>query len=143
MSPRTIFLSKFIGLYCLILGFSMVLNKTALMDEITALAGNSPVMLVVGVFTLFAGLAMVLGHNVWRGGGVTIVVTVIGWLTLLKALLILFVPPSVESRFLLEPLRSDGLFYVRLALTFLLGIYLTYGGFAASPKNRPSLPSDH
>jgi hypothetical protein len=78
-----------------------------------------------------------LGHNVWRGGGVTIVVTVIGWLTLLKALLILLVPPSVESRFLLEPLHSDRLFYVRLALTFLLGIYLTYGGIAASPKNRP------
>ena len=143
MSPRTVFLSKLIGLYCIILGFSMVLNKAALMEEITALAGNSPVMLVVGVFTLFAGLAMVLGHNVWRGGGVTIVVTVIGWLTLLKALLILFVPPNVESRFLLELLHSNRLFYFRLALMFLLGIYLTYGGFAASPKNRPSLPSDH
>ena len=143
MSPRTVFLSKLIGLYCIILGFSMMLNKAALMDEITALAGNSPVMLVVGVFTLFAGLAMVLGHNVWRGGGVTIVVTVIGWLTLLKALLILFVPPNMQSRFLLELQHSDRLFYFRLALTFLLGIYLTYGGFAASPKNRPSLPSDH
>jgi hypothetical protein len=139
MSPRTVFLSKLIGLYCLILALAMVLNKAALMDEITALAGNSPVMLVVGVFTLFAGLAMVLGHNVWRGGGVTIVVTVIGWLTLLKALLILFIPLSVESRFLLIPLHSDGLFYVRLALTFLLGVYLTYGGFAASPKNRPAV----
>jgi putative exporter of polyketide antibiotics len=139
MSPRTVFLSKLIGLYCLILAFSMVLHKELTIEEITALAGNSPVMLVVGVFTLFAGLAMVLGHNVWRGGGVTIVVTLIGWLTLLKALLILFVPPNVEPRFLLEPLRSDSLFYFRLALTFLLGIYLTYGGFAASPKNRPGV----
>lgn len=136
MLPRTVFLSKLIGLYCLILGFSMVLNKAALMDEITALAGNSPLMLVLAIFTLFAGLAMVLGHNVWRGGGVTIVVTVVGWLTLLKALLILLVPLSVGSRFLAEPLRSDSLFYFRLALTFLLGIYLTYGGFAAPPTSR-------
>ena len=137
MSPRTVFLSKLIGLYCLIFALAMVLNRAALMDELTALAGNSPVMLVVGVFTLFAGLAMVLGHNAWRGGGVTIVVTVIGWLTLLKALLILFVPPNVESRFLLELQHSEPLFYFRLALTFLLGIYLTVGGFAASPKHRP------
>jgi hypothetical protein len=142
MSPRTVFLSKLIGLYCIILAFSMVLNKAALAEEIAALAQNSPVMLVVAVFTLFAGIAMVLGHNVWRGGSVTIVVTVIGWLTLLKAVLILFVPPGVESRFLVELLHSDRLFYFRMALTLLLGVYLTYGGLAASPKNRPSLPSD-
>lgn len=142
MSPRTVFLSKLIGLYCIFLAFSMLLHKEATMEEITALAQNSPVMLVVGVFTLFAGLAMVLGHNVWRGGGVTIAVTVIGWLTLLKALLILFVPPGVDSHFLLAPLHSDRLFYFRMALTFLIGVYLTYGGFAAPPKNRPSLPSD-
>jgi len=43
----------------------------------------------------------------------------------------------VDSRFLLAPLHSDGLYYVRLALTFLLGLYLTYSGFTASPKNRP------
>jgi len=139
MSPRTVFLSKLIGLYCLILAFSLALNKAALMEEITALVQNSPAMLVVGVFTLFAGLAMVLGHNVWRGGGVTIVVTVIGWLTLLKALLILFVPPSAVSRLFLETLQADRMLYFRLALTLVLGIYLTYGGFAASPKNRPGV----
>lgn len=138
MSPRTVFLSKLIGLYCLILAISMVLHKEFTTEVITALAQNSPVMFVVGVFTLFAGLAMVLGHNLWRGGALTIVVTLIGWLTLLKALLILFVPPNVDSRFLLAPLHSDGLYYVRLALTVLLGIYLTYGGFAASSKNRPA-----
>ena len=137
MSPRTIFLSKLIGLYCLIFAFSMLLHKEFTVLVITALAQNSPVMFVVAVFTLFAGLAMVLAHNLWRGGALTIVVTLIGWLTLLKAVLILFVPPNVDSRFLLAPLHSDGLYYFRLALTFLLGIYLTYRGFTASPKSRP------
>ena len=75
MSPRTVFLSKLIGLYCLILAISMVLHKEFTTEVITALAQNSPVMFVVGVFTLFAGLAMVLGHNLWRGGALTIVVT--------------------------------------------------------------------
>jgi len=89
-------------------------------------------MLVVGVFTLFAGLAMVLGHNVWRGGALTIVVTVIGWLTLLKAVLILFIPLYVATLLPLALLQSNHFFYVRLAVTLLLGIYLTYGGFAAS-----------
>lgn len=114
----------------------MAMHKEAIMTQITALAQDSPAMLVVGVFTLFAGLAMVLGHNLWRGGAVTIVVTLVGWSTLLKALLSLFVPPGVESRFLLAALQSEQVFYIRGALTFLLGAYLTYGGFAASHNSR-------
>ena len=138
MLPRTIFLSKLIGLYCLLMALAMLLNKAAIMDVIAALAQNSPLMFVVGVFTLFAGLAMVLGHNLWRGGGVTVVVTLVGWLTLLKALLILFFPPAVASGFLLQLLHSDRVFYVRQALTLLLAVYLTVGGFAAPAKKRPA-----
>ncbi|HTS10457.1 MAG TPA: hypothetical protein VMP68_33140 [Candidatus Eisenbacteria bacterium] len=142
MLPRTIFLSKLLGLYCLILAFSLALHKTESMEEIAALVQNAPDMLVVGVFTLFAGLAMILGHNLWHGGGVTIVVTLIGWVTLLKSVLILLVPASVESRIFLGPLHSEGLYYFRLALTFLLGVYLTYGGFTAASKSQPPAPAD-
>ena len=143
MLPRTIFLSKLLGLYCILMALSMALHKAATMEIVAALVQNAPVMLVVGVFTLFAGLAMVLGHNFWRGGGVTIVVTLIGWVTLLKSVLILLVPASVESRLFLGPLHSDGLYYFRLALTFLLGVYLTYGGFTAPSKSQqPPAPAD-
>jgi hypothetical protein len=134
MSPRTVFLSKLIGLYCILMALSMALHKTATSEVIAALVQNAPLMFVVGVFTLFAGLAMVLGHNLWRGGGLTIVVTLIGWLTLLKAVLILCVPPDVESRFFLGPLHSDAVFYFRTALTLVLGLYLTYGAFTAPHK---------
>jgi len=142
MSPRTIFLGKLIGLYCIVLSLAMLVNGAVIVQDITELAHNSPVLLVVGVFTLFAGLAMVLGHNFWRGGALTIVVTVIGWLTLLKAVLILFIPLYVATLLPLALLQSNHFFYVRLAVTLLLGLYLTYAAFAAPPKSRPSLPSD-
>ena len=138
MSPRTVFLSKLLGLYCLVMVLALLLNKAAILQAIPALAQNWPLMLVTGVFTLFAGLAMVLGHNVWRGGGVTVVVTLVGWLTLFKALLILFLPPAVESRILLTAAQSGSVSYIRLALTFLLGVYLTYCGFAASRSSQHS-----
>ena len=118
------------------MALALLLNKAAVLQAIPALAQNWPLVLVTGVFTLFAGLAMVLGHNLWRGGGVTVVVTLVGWLTLFKALLILFLPPAVESRILLTAAQSGSVSYIRLALTFLLGVYLTYGGFAAS-RNSP------
>jgi putative exporter of polyketide antibiotics len=137
MSPRTAFLSKLIGLYCLFMALAMTPHKEATVAKVAALAQDPPVLLILGVFTLVAGLAMVLGHNVWRGGGGTVVVTLVGWLALLKGLLFLFLPPGTYARFLLEQAHYERLFYFYMALIFVIGVYLTYGGFAASPKNVP------
>ena len=52
-----IFLSKLLGLYCIILALAMLVNGTVIMQDVTELAHNAPVMFMVGVFTLFAGLA--------------------------------------------------------------------------------------
>jgi hypothetical protein len=134
MSPRTIFLSKLLGLYCIILAPAMLVNGTVIMQDVTELAHNAPIMFIVGVFTLFAGLAMVLVHNYWRGRALTIVVTLIGWLTLLKAVLILFIPLYVETLLPLALLQSNHFFYVRFVVTLLLGVYLSYSGFATSAK---------
>jgi hypothetical protein len=37
MSPRTIFLSKLLGLYCIILALAMFVNGTVIMQDITEL----------------------------------------------------------------------------------------------------------
>src|SRR5215831_6990071 len=126
MSPRTIFLGKLLGLYCIILALAMLVNGTVIMQDVAELAHNAPVMFIVGVFTLFAGLAMVLGHNYWRGGAVTIIVTLIGWLTLIKAVLTLFIPFYLATLLPIALLQSNHFFYVRLVVTLLLGAYLTY-----------------
>ena len=136
MSSRTIFLSKLLGLYCIILALAMLVNGTVIMQDVTELAHNAPVMFIVGVFTLVAGLAMVLGHNYWRGAAITIVVTLIGWLTLLKAVLTLFIPLYVATLLPLALLQSNHFFYVRLVVTLLLGVYLTYSGFAITAKRQ-------
>jgi hypothetical protein len=41
-----------------------------------------------------AGVAAVIGHNVWSGGALPIVVTVIAWVTLLKGLALIAAPPG-------------------------------------------------
>lgn len=50
MSPRTIFLSKLLGLYCILIALSMSLQKQATLDSVTALLHNPAMMLVLGVF---------------------------------------------------------------------------------------------
>jgi hypothetical protein len=131
MSSRTIFLSRLIGLYCILVVPSMLFHHAATVDLVSALFRNPSMMWVLSVITLTAGLAMVLTHNVWSGGALAVVVTLCGWGALIKGLLFLFLPPGVESEFILSVLRSPLHFYVCMARSLIIGIYLTYGGFVS------------
>lgn len=130
MSQRTTFLSKLIGLYSILVALSMLSHKRATVEMVTALVHNSPVLFVVGLMTLVAGLAMILGHNVWSGGALPVIVTLIGWTTLIKALLFLFLSPEAAPAFFLGQLHYEQLFYLYVAISLLLGVYLTYGGLS-------------
>jgi hypothetical protein len=132
MSPRTVFLSRLLGLYCTLAALSMILHKQTTVETVTALLHDSPAMFVVGIITLAAGLAMVLGHNIWSGGAPAVIVTLVGWVTLVKGLLFLFLPPTVEAEFFLVNLHYQQLFYMYAAISLVVGIYLTYCGFTST-----------
>ena len=129
MSPRTLFLSRLIGLYCILIGLSMMTHSQATVETVTALLQNPSMVLILGVITLAAGLAMVLAHNIWSGGALVVVVTLVGWIALIKSLFFLFLPPEMETRLFLQQLHYQQLFYLYSTISLLLGIYLTYGGF--------------
>jgi hypothetical protein len=129
MSPLTIFLSRLIGLFTLILSASMLLHRQTSIALISAFVFNRPVMFLLGMITLAAGLAIVLAHNRWSGGALTIVVTVIGWLVLARGITLLFLPPqTLESAF--ESLRFEDYYFYYAAIPFFLGLYLTLMGFS-------------
>jgi hypothetical protein len=100
-------------------------------ETVKALLYEPTMMFVLGVFTLGAGLAMVLAHNIWSGGALAVIVTLVGWSTLIKGLFFLFLPPHVGMGFFLRELHFDQLFYLYMAIPLVLGIYLTYGGFTS------------
>jgi len=129
MSSRTIFLSRLIGLFCLLLVLSMVIHRQAEVDSLAGLLHNPSEMMVLGIITLAAGLAMVLAHNIWSGGVLAVIVTLVGWMTLIKSLFFLFLPPEMEAGFFLGQLHYRQLFYMYTAISLVLGVYLTYGGF--------------
>jgi hypothetical protein len=129
MSPRTLFLSRLIGLYCLLVALSMITRRQATLESITALLHDPAMMFVLGAITLAAGLAMVLAHNLWSGGPLVVIVTLVGWVTLVKSLSFLFLSPETESGLFLGQLHYRQLFYLYTAISLVLGIYLTYSGF--------------
>jgi vacuolar-type H+-ATPase subunit I/STV1 len=135
MSPRTLFLSRLIGLYCIVAALSMFLRGEAIVGTVTLLLRDAPLMFFVGVVTLSAGLAMVLAHNVWSGGALAVIVSVISWVTLIKGVLFLTLTPEAETAFFLTGLRYQEFFYLCAAISLAVGVYLTYGGFRKSSRS--------
>ena len=74
MLPRTLFLSRLIGLYCILVALSMITRRQATLESVTAVLRDPSMMFVLGAITLVAGLAMVLAHNIWSGGALVVVV---------------------------------------------------------------------
>ena len=131
MSSRTIFLSRLIGLFLILVVLSLAVHKQATVDLLTGLFHSPEMMFVLSIITLAAGLAMVLAHNIWSGGALVVIVTLVGWLTVVKSLLFLFLPLEVQAGFFLRQLHYQQLFYLYAVVSLLLGIYLTYGGFTS------------
>src|ERR1035437_320391 len=134
MSARTIFLSRLIGLYLILISLAMIAHKQATVDSMNALVHNAPVLFVVVVIAVAAGLAMVLGHNVWSGGVLPVVVTLTGWLMLIKGSMMLFLSPGAVCGTLLAGFHFEQLFYFYMAFVLMLGTCLTYAGFRAATK---------
>ena len=134
MSPRTTFLSKLIGLYLILISLAMMVHKQATVMSMNALIHNAPVLFVIGVIAVAAGLAMVLGHKVWSGGVLPVAVTLTGWLMLIKGSMFLFLSPEVVYGTLFAGIHFEQLFYFYLAFVLLLGICLTYGGFKSTTR---------
>jgi hypothetical protein len=130
MSPLTIFLAKLLGLYCIIVALVMMMRKQSAVATVKALITNPPLLLLVEVLGLAGGLAMIIGHNIWSGGALPVVVTLVGWLMAIRGTGLLALSPNATMK-VFEALRYEQLFYLYMGATLLLGLYLTYAGFTA------------
>ena len=130
MSPFTIYLAKLLGLYCIIVALAMSANKQQALETVNEWVRSPPLMMLTSAITLALGLALVVGHNVWSGGALPITVTVVGWLTLIKGLAILAVPPAQMIK-LYDGLQYERFFFVYMGVTLALGFYLSVAAFSA------------
>lgn len=125
MKPLTVYLGRLLGLFTLVTSFWLLIERQTTLSTIPALLGDRPAMVIFAVIALAGGLAIVLAHNVWSGGVLPILVTLIGWVMLIRGVLFLFLPPEATLG-ILEAMQFGRFFYLYLAIPFVLGIYLTY-----------------
>jgi len=131
MSRLTVFLARFIGLFTVVLVVAFLVRGSA---GVEAAVADGPVMLVYAIISLATGVAMILGHNVWSGGALPVVVTLVGWLILAKGLVLLLVTPDVLQQ-IFDHMQYGEHYYLYLAPSLVIGLYLTWAGFTAPSPN--------
>jgi hypothetical protein len=128
MSTQTIFLSRLLGLWMLLLGATMLIRGSDFAYTIELLTKDLPLMFVAGMTALAVGLAIIIAHNVWSGNAAAILVTVIGWLSALKGVVILVVPAEGFVNFV-EHVNVGAITTTYTAIFLIIGVYLTYVGY--------------
>ena len=81
--PLTIFLGKLIRLYCIMVALALMARKRTTVTTVNVLVRNPPLLSFAEVLGL-AGRAMVPGHNIWSGGALSVVITLVGWQTVIR-----------------------------------------------------------
>jgi hypothetical protein len=133
MSRLTLFLARLIGLFTVLAVAALLVRGSAVIEATVA---DGPVMFAFAMISLALGLAMTLGHNVWTGGLLPVAVTLVGWLILAKGLLLLFLNPEALTR-LVERMHYGEHTYLYIAPALVIGLYLTWAGFAVSTPREP------
>jgi len=131
MSRLTVFLARFIGLFTVLLVVALLVRGSATVEAAFA---DAPIMLVYAIISLAVGVAMILGHNIWSGGALPVVVTLVGWLMLAKGLMLLFVTPDALQQ-IFDHMQYGEHYYLYLAPSLVIGLYLTWAGFTAPSPN--------
>ena len=132
MSRQTVFLARLFGLFLTVSAVWMLVDEPGLNATVRALVHDRAATVLLSLLCLAAGLAVVLGHQVWSGGIASILVTVLGWLLVVRGVALLFLSPNLLEA-LVDAIASPALLYLAGLVALGLGMVLTYAGFRAPP----------
>jgi len=123
----TLFLAKIFGLYFIVMGLSMTLRRREVSLMFEDFVENRPLVYLTSVLALILGLVLVVSHNVWSAGW-PLVVTLLSWLVLIKALAYLLLPFEAMTA-MVRAVNRPAWFTVGGPITVALGLWLAGGGF--------------
>lgn len=131
MLRRTRFLSRLIGLLTVVVAVAMLRDREGTIMIANTVLQSRALLLTVGLGGTLAGLAIMLGHNVWTGV-VPFIVSLIGLIMLACGLVLLWAPAGWVAG-LFEQWRPAEWFYWYAGGLLAVGLVLTIAGFWRRP----------
>ncbi len=94
----THFFAEFYGLFLIIFSVSMIVHKEMYTELIRDLEHKRSTIYVLSIIGLLLGLLTILLHNVWNGNLLDVLVSLVGWVILLKSVVYLALPNRVVHK---------------------------------------------
>jgi len=114
------------GFSLVVIGLAFLMRPKGIKD-LWMLAQNHVYLPIQGLITLVMGIASVLAYNAWDNNW-QIVITILGWLLVLKGVVLMMFPETVS--FFAEKFKDrEGTMQLGLVIAVVLGCVLTYFGF--------------
>jgi len=120
-------LLQFWGIFLTVFGLSMIINKRGTAAALQEMFKNQGFLWLVGFVTLTLGVVLVAINNVWTSG-IVLLVTVMGWLVLIKGAFILFFPNVAVM--LYRKFITESLLVLYGIIAFILGLIFLCLGLA-------------
>ncbi len=121
------FLAELFGFSLILVCLSFLISQKNTRN-IFHLVEDEKLLLLVGMINIVLGVAVILTYNVWDLSW-RVIVTVLGWLVIIRGSLILFLPDTVKK--IAEKLRSKvNWLPIMFFVGVLLGCLLVYFGMS-------------
>ena len=119
----SIVLAQVFGIVFVVLGLSMLFQKKYTLSVMEELVQSKSFMWIGGFMALIMGAVMVALNNVWTSG-LPLVITIIGWLALIKGAFLLLFPGTAVSFY--RKANKDSIFVWAGVVVFILGLFLLF-----------------
>jgi len=119
-------ISKILGIIYFAFGIGMLVNPSFYRREIPKLLENSAYLILGGFLAIVFGFLILEGQNTWPSDW-TVVITILGWIAILKGAILLAFPNSMN---LFKPLFESKLFMnILTPSVIIMGAIFIYLGF--------------
>lgn len=124
----SIFLLKLWGWYCVIFFFILSFNPKRIKQIVEDLQ-DQKFTILIAFLAIIIGLLNILFHNIWEAN-ISLVVTLFGWLALIKGIMLFTFPESATKGITKMNLKFVQAMYI---LVFLIGVVLLNEAYGIVP----------
>ncbi|WP_418001629.1 hypothetical protein ACNO8X_14975 [Mycobacterium sp. PDNC021] len=139
VQPRTRGFARVLGPFYVVVGTVVAVRAADMRPMLSEFTSSNTWPWITGVFLLMGGIAVIAFHPYWRGAAAAIV-SIVGWGMAAKGFFLLAFPhqyASLSSRLI----GATPVWQFVYLLGALMGIYLTYVGWAKRPDPASQAPS--
>lgn len=123
----SIFVAKIIAVTYIAMSFGQLFSGITYKKMYQDMMKNSGIIVMMGLFAIIIGFLLVEHHNIWVKDW-PVIITLIGWASLIKGFLLLAFPDSLR---IFEPMFTGKFLKVFPYLTLAFGLLMGYFGFVA------------